>query len=323
MSNIELRFNDVEFSTDENEDMIVEGYVNKTEQLSQVLGTRKKFQEKISKGAFKRSLEENSHDVHFLLEHDPRSILSSTRNDSLQLSEDENGLKMRAKISPTSWGKDAYQLIKDGIFRGMSFGFNVVNDTWKNTPTGIYERTIKDLKLFEVSVVRDPAYAQSVIEARGIDVVDDEVVPDNIEDDEKTKEDKKKMDLEKFEERFNNLESKFDKVLEEIRSVIEAKPENPTNVEVPDKTEDPTPEDNQTKVEDPKQEDLKTGEPAKVDEPVEDPKVEDPKSEDEPKGEDKKEPEKVDPEDKDKEPEKRSLDSYTSVLETLKLLEDN
>ena len=41
----------------------------------------------------------------------------------------------------------------------------------------IFERTIHELELFEVSVVRDPAYSQSSISARGIDVVEEVKVP--------------------------------------------------------------------------------------------------------------------------------------------------
>lgn len=168
----ELRFNDVELTGSENDGLRVSGYVNKTGQWSQTLGSRKKFVERIEPGTFNRALQ-NGNEIHFYAEHDPAKILASTRNGSLTLREDEQGLFMSAIISDTSWGRDYHTLIKDGIIRNMSFGMKVLKDTWKQLSDGTYERSISDLFLAEVSAVRNPAYAQSEINARSIDIVDD------------------------------------------------------------------------------------------------------------------------------------------------------
>lgn len=172
---MELRVNRTNIEANEDGSMTVSGYVNKTEQFSEMLGRNEKFKEKISRGAFKRAIEK-AKEIHFLAEHDGEKILSSTRNSSLQLSEDANGLYMSATITPTSWGKDYYELIKSGILKNMSFGFRSIKDSWKKVE-GYFERTIHELELFEVSVVKDPAYSQSSISARGIDVVEDVEVP--------------------------------------------------------------------------------------------------------------------------------------------------
>lgn len=174
---MELRFNsNATITTDENGDMVVEGYVNKTNQESRMLGSKTKFVERISKGAWTNAIT-RAKEIHFLAEHDKDKILASTRNGSLELREDEEGLYMKATISPTSWGKDYYQLIKDGILQNMSFGFRSIKDKWKNAGTH-YERIVSELDLFEVSVVRDPAYSSSQISARGIDLVEEEVPED-------------------------------------------------------------------------------------------------------------------------------------------------
>ncbi|MCK9858195.1 phage major capsid protein [Paenibacillus sp. ATY16] len=177
---MELRFNPNELNVSSDGTMTVSGYVNKTEQLSQLLGRSERFKEKIAKGAFLRALEKAS-DIHFLAEHDNSKVLASTRNRSLQLKEDDRGLYMTAEIAPTSWGKDYYELIKSGILRNMSFGFRAIKDSWRKV-NGINERTVSELELFEVSVVRDAAYSQSTISARGIDLVEDVVIPTTIED---------------------------------------------------------------------------------------------------------------------------------------------
>ncbi|MDA1987222.1 phage major capsid protein [Bacillus cereus group sp. BcHK104] len=173
---MELRVNQTNIEAKEDGSMTVNGYVNKTEQFSEMLGRNEHFKEKISRGAFKRAIEK-AKEIHFLAEHDGEKILASTRNSSLQLSEDTNGLYMSATVAPTSWGKDYYELIKSGILKNMSFGFRSIKDSWKKTTQGYFERTIHELELFEVSVVRDPAYSQSSISARGIDVVEEVEVP--------------------------------------------------------------------------------------------------------------------------------------------------
>lgn len=163
-------------------DMIVSGYVNETESLSQELGMTKRFVEKISKGAFQRALSNSKGDIDFLAEHDSSTVLASTKNGTLELVEDDKGLLMRAKIINTSTGRDWYEMIRSGLITNMSFGFRAIKDTWKSVTQDLSERTISELELYEVSAVRNPAYAQSSISSRGIDVSDEEV-PDNIEED--------------------------------------------------------------------------------------------------------------------------------------------
>lgn len=182
MKNIELRMNS--FNVVENDDegkLIVSGYVNETGKQSHLLGTKKKFKETIQKGAFTRALKKGN-DIHFLAEHDENKILASTRNNSLKLVEDEKGLLMTAEISDTSYGRDYHTLIKDGILRNMSFGFSVDKDKWRKLNDGTYTRDISDLTLYEVSVVTNPAYPQSSISARGLNVVEDIDIPQEVEE---------------------------------------------------------------------------------------------------------------------------------------------
>lgn len=170
---MELRVQNAELCSKEDATMTVSGYVNRTEQLSNILGVTKRFKEKISKGAFSRAIQNAKKDIHFLAEHNNDKILASTRNGSLQLREDDEGLFMQATITPTSWGRDYYELISSGILQNMSFGFRTIKDSWKPMGQGLFERTIEDLELIEVSVVRDPAYSQSTISARSIEIVEE------------------------------------------------------------------------------------------------------------------------------------------------------
>lgn len=184
---IELRSLSNEFKSEDSE-LKVSGYVNKVGEWSEVLVGKPKtlktvrkvsWKERILPGVFTRALEK-AKKVDFLAEHDPKLILSSTRNGSLQLIEDDLGLYMEANISATSWGKDYYTLISDRIIQGMSFGMRVLKDKWYYEGTEL-RRDIEEIEIFEISAVKNPAYPVSTLESRGIDV-EENVVPDEIEE---------------------------------------------------------------------------------------------------------------------------------------------
>ena len=98
----------------------------------------------------------------------------------------------------------------------MSFGFRTIKDNWKSTNSGVYERTIEELELFEVSVVRDPAYSQSTISARGIDLVTEVEIPTNIEHKEE------KINMDKTEHCYSNLDSSIEqREVEQFQEFVE------------------------------------------------------------------------------------------------------
>lgn len=202
MQQLELRINEAKFES-KDDGLKVSGYVNKTDQWSQTLGQRKKFVERIRPGAFRKALQ-NGNEINFLAEHDNAKVLSSTKNGSLILREDDEGLYMEATIAPTSWGRDYHTLIKEGIIQNMSFGMSVLKDSWKKLNDGIYERSITDLALFEVSAVRNPAYVQSTIQAtRSIEIIEEPQI--NISEETQMPE---KVNLDKYRDKL----ASFDKV---------------------------------------------------------------------------------------------------------------
>lgn len=173
MKQLELRNLNVELSgvTQDSGDLLVSGYVNQTGQWSELLGREQRFKERILPGTFQKALDKGN-DVAFLAEHDSAKLLASTKNNSLTLREDDKGLFMEARISATSWGKDYHTLITDGLLTNMSFGMQVGQDQWEKNEDGTYNRSISDINLAEVSVVRNPAYIQSTIQARSIELVE-------------------------------------------------------------------------------------------------------------------------------------------------------
>jgi HK97 family phage prohead protease len=120
------------------------------------------FEERIAPAAFKRSLARASAGqkiISFLFGHDETRALATTASGRLQLTEDETGLRVEAKLDPAD--PDAAKVISmlthESAAAGMSFGFQKVQDSWDGN-----NRTIKEANLFEVSILaaggQTPAY---------------------------------------------------------------------------------------------------------------------------------------------------------------------
>jgi hypothetical protein len=148
----------------------IEGYVNAIERDSKTLWSRTgPFIEKICKGAFKRALERNK-DVQILLNHDWNRNLGSTGKGNLELTEDNIGLHARAVITDSDVIKDA----RNGDLVGWSFAFDDVkpDGVIERIIDGIKHRAVKDLNLYEVSILnrqKTPAYDGTLIMARAED----------------------------------------------------------------------------------------------------------------------------------------------------------
>ena len=142
----------------------IEGYVNAVERNSKPLMSRiGNFIERICKGAFKKALKRND-DVHILLNHDWNRDLGSTKQGNLELTEDNIGLHARACITD----KEVVQKARNGDLVGWSFGFQD-RDVDNSTYDGMPYRAVKDLDLFEVSILdrtKSPAYDGTLITAR-------------------------------------------------------------------------------------------------------------------------------------------------------------
>ena len=107
---------------------------------------------------------------------DAALILARSSNGTLTVTPDETGLKISAKIAPTTAGKDIYQLIKRGDISKMSFAFAVDKDEWENDQANNTQtRTIRHISMvYDVSPVDVPAYDGTSITARnGQSVVDE------------------------------------------------------------------------------------------------------------------------------------------------------
>lgn len=127
---------------------------------SQELRTRnRRFRERIAPTAFDRAL--GGGDVLALWQHDPAMPLARTRAGSLRLWKDETGLRFEmAPALDTVWGASAVAAVRRGLVDAMSFGFRVSAAGMSEVrgTDDLYERTLHDVDLREISLVTFPAY---------------------------------------------------------------------------------------------------------------------------------------------------------------------
>ena|SRR5699024_485975 len=147
-----------------------EGYVTRFNSV----GSVGDFHEQINERAFDNSLKSNNN-IFILYNHSWDHILGSTRNESLKLYKDNDGL--RFKFTPkadTSYLRDIKELVKNNEISGMSFGFRVNEDTWKTDEEGRDVRTVLDVDLMEVTITPIPFYSSSEVSLRSYEAFKEE-----------------------------------------------------------------------------------------------------------------------------------------------------
>jgi HK97 family phage prohead protease len=156
----EIRTNSVDFEVRaEGDGMSFTGYASVFNSPSEDLGG---FVEYVAPGAFKRSLQSRN-EVKLLWNHDSGEPLASLRGGTMQLVEDEVGLRVTAKLPNTTRGRDIAELLRTKVIDSMSFGFNVIKDSWSRDGQ---TRTLESVRLFEASIVSFPAYSATTATVR-------------------------------------------------------------------------------------------------------------------------------------------------------------
>lgn len=124
--------------------------------------------EQVAPGAFKSSL---GGDIRALADHDTRIVLGRTVAGTLTLREDEHGLFGTIRINPEDQeAMNLYHRVQRGDVTQCSFGFDITDEEYVYNPDGTCMWIIRDLVLYEVSVVTFPAYAETSVQARQADI---------------------------------------------------------------------------------------------------------------------------------------------------------
>lgn len=178
---IENRLSDVSFKEEDEQKMVLEGYAIVFDQETLIGDKDKGFIESIDRNALKNA---NMKDVPMKYNHDDSFlIIARTRNNSLRLTVDDIGLKVRAELIDTDSNKDIYKMVKAGLLDKMSFAFTVSSQKIDRSGD-IPKRTITGIdRLYDVSIVDLPAYDQtSIVVGRSLALVDTELKTMDMED---------------------------------------------------------------------------------------------------------------------------------------------
>ena len=110
----------------------------------------------IEPGAFRKTLQENP-ELPILWQHNPAEPIGLT----VAAVEDNRGLRVKGQLNlETTRGREAYALMKQGVLRGLSIGYDTVKEAWDGTT-----RKIKEIRLWEWSLVTFPANPLAQVES--------------------------------------------------------------------------------------------------------------------------------------------------------------
>ncbi|OJG96810.1 hypothetical protein RV18_GL001856 [Enterococcus termitis] len=102
-----------------------------------------------------------------MFDHDSSKVLGRTKAGTLTLKADSKGLFGEILINENdSDAVNLYERVKRGDIDQCSFGFRVLEEDTEWRDDGTVKWTIKEIELFEVSVVTFPAYEDTEVEAR-------------------------------------------------------------------------------------------------------------------------------------------------------------
>jgi HK97 family phage prohead protease len=152
---IEIRSNSV----------LLDGYVNAVGRDSRpIITPHGKVVEQIEPRAFQKALD-RAENVDLLLNHDKNKKLGSTKDGNLELYEDNIGLRAICTVTDP----DVIQKAREKKLKGWSFGMYTNKDEIEERAENIPRRHIRDLDIFEVSIIDNrmsPCYVGTSIEQR-------------------------------------------------------------------------------------------------------------------------------------------------------------
>ena len=144
---------------------VLRGYPAKFNVMSEDLGG---FIENIAPGCFSEAIIDD--DVRALFNHEAVYVLGRNRSGTLKLWEDDIGLAMELYPPDTQLVRDLVLTpIERGDITQMSFGFETVSDSWEWDKNPCV-RTLLKARLYDVSPVTFPAYRQTEVALRSLEV---------------------------------------------------------------------------------------------------------------------------------------------------------
>lgn len=150
---------------EENNELTIEGYFAVFDSLYEIWPGAT---ESVAPGAFSNTL---SGDVRALVDHVTHLVLGRNKAGTLELKEDFRGLWGKIRLNPNdSDAMNLYERVKRGDVDQCSFGFEILSEDTEYREDGSIHWTIREVKLYEVSVCTFPAYEETGVSARAAEL---------------------------------------------------------------------------------------------------------------------------------------------------------
>lgn len=160
-------FRAVEFRAEQGDGFTLEGYAAVFDTPTRIDSWEGTFDEVISRGAFKRTLNARKPVLQF--DHGQDARTGSVPIGAIEaLNEDDRGLYVRARLFDNPVVEPIRQAIAGGAIDGMSFRFRVNDDRWQRRDGDVDLRTIREVELYELGPVVFPAYEATTVGVRSL-----------------------------------------------------------------------------------------------------------------------------------------------------------
>lgn len=128
------------------------------------------FKEILAPGAFRAALTPDAlknADPTFRLNHNMDKVMGRVSSGTLRLRETDAGLEFDVDLPNTSDAAAVHEAVMRGDLNGCSFGFSDIDEKWDVDENRFARRTIRSIRaLHDVSVVTEPAYRETFVQAR-------------------------------------------------------------------------------------------------------------------------------------------------------------
>lgn len=149
----------------------ISGYVNVTGRESRPVMTKHgKIPEVIEPGSFQRAIDANKVGISVLLDHDASRRVAGTADNTLQIYEDNIGLRAEAEVSDP----EVIEAAKNKKIRGWSFNMKNIVDEVEERADKLPLRHVKSFDMDEISLVvkKIPVYSATSVEIRADEEAD-------------------------------------------------------------------------------------------------------------------------------------------------------
>lgn len=155
-------FSEFQTRTEEDGDLYISGYFSVFNSNYELWSGAT---ESIAENAFDGALAD---DIRCLIDHETRLVLGRTKSRTLTLKTDSRGLWGEVRINQNDQdAMNLYERVKRGDVDQCSFGFDILDEEFEDKGDSVHW-TIKKVKLYEVSIVTFPAYTDTSVSARKV-----------------------------------------------------------------------------------------------------------------------------------------------------------